>query len=466
MVPNRNDLCPCGSGKKYKKCCGLNKHITIERVFSYRNYRLTYSYSPVFTLDDWNKLKNSDGSIATPSASTHSIPQYLSKTYFGYNLYPEIVTRIQNTPDHTFEEIAHTPELYTQFIGTRNFDLMLWPYEFNTIALIDDDNHPGFALVSHTGDRFISDFSIRSEWYPITKQEKIQFKQYLASLLNFFPIGQTFKEVDRDVYTFSYDTLEEYIKLYHKTDLCLSVSDAQDLYNNYLCDATDGTSGRESQYEAETEEDINFWRLARLYRKHCIELVEFLCSESSMKQSVRMRETEEELTKTQIQLSDTEAKLHEAETRLEKLVQSSSSNRDLKDQIENSLIFKYAKLAPNTFNFLVNAETMYQLNVSSSDELIGWESVAQEYSLVLETQLRYFFLKNEYGTGNAKQNLGDFLFYIEANRVMPLYNRLAQLRYIMNIRNPASHEGVADKARVDTIRRYYFDNKLLEQLFL
>ncbi|RTR38371.1 zinc chelation protein SecC [Shewanella canadensis] len=20
--PNRNDLCPCGSGKKYKKCCG------------------------------------------------------------------------------------------------------------------------------------------------------------------------------------------------------------------------------------------------------------------------------------------------------------------------------------------------------------------------------------------------------------------------------------------------------------
>jgi preprotein translocase subunit SecA len=20
----RNDLCPCGSGKKYKKCCGMN----------------------------------------------------------------------------------------------------------------------------------------------------------------------------------------------------------------------------------------------------------------------------------------------------------------------------------------------------------------------------------------------------------------------------------------------------------
>ena len=23
--PGRNDLCPCGSGKKYKKCCGINE---------------------------------------------------------------------------------------------------------------------------------------------------------------------------------------------------------------------------------------------------------------------------------------------------------------------------------------------------------------------------------------------------------------------------------------------------------
>lgn len=23
--PNRNDPCPCGSGKKYKKCCGTQK---------------------------------------------------------------------------------------------------------------------------------------------------------------------------------------------------------------------------------------------------------------------------------------------------------------------------------------------------------------------------------------------------------------------------------------------------------
>ena len=23
--PGRNDPCPCGSGKKYKKCCGMNE---------------------------------------------------------------------------------------------------------------------------------------------------------------------------------------------------------------------------------------------------------------------------------------------------------------------------------------------------------------------------------------------------------------------------------------------------------
>ena len=25
MGPDRNDPCPCGSGKKYKKCCGLTE---------------------------------------------------------------------------------------------------------------------------------------------------------------------------------------------------------------------------------------------------------------------------------------------------------------------------------------------------------------------------------------------------------------------------------------------------------
>lgn len=43
----RNDLCPCGSGKKYKKCC-LNKDVVLERagrkvVFSQKQYTDLYS---------------------------------------------------------------------------------------------------------------------------------------------------------------------------------------------------------------------------------------------------------------------------------------------------------------------------------------------------------------------------------------------------------------------------------------
>lgn len=31
---NRNDPCPCGSGKKFKKCCGVHEHTRKQRKFS------------------------------------------------------------------------------------------------------------------------------------------------------------------------------------------------------------------------------------------------------------------------------------------------------------------------------------------------------------------------------------------------------------------------------------------------
>jgi hypothetical protein len=31
---HRNDPCPCGSGKKYKKCCGTGEHARKQRKFS------------------------------------------------------------------------------------------------------------------------------------------------------------------------------------------------------------------------------------------------------------------------------------------------------------------------------------------------------------------------------------------------------------------------------------------------
>ncbi|MCU9814855.1 SEC-C metal-binding domain-containing protein [Paraclostridium sp. AKS73] len=46
-VLGRNELCPCGSGKKYKKCC-LNKDVVSERasrkiVLSQKQYSQLYS---------------------------------------------------------------------------------------------------------------------------------------------------------------------------------------------------------------------------------------------------------------------------------------------------------------------------------------------------------------------------------------------------------------------------------------
>ncbi len=35
----RNDRCPCGSGKKHKKCCLTRKSVTATEDFSYRRYR-------------------------------------------------------------------------------------------------------------------------------------------------------------------------------------------------------------------------------------------------------------------------------------------------------------------------------------------------------------------------------------------------------------------------------------------
>lgn len=30
--PGRNDPCPCGSGKKYKKCCGMKKKLSARKA--------------------------------------------------------------------------------------------------------------------------------------------------------------------------------------------------------------------------------------------------------------------------------------------------------------------------------------------------------------------------------------------------------------------------------------------------
>ena len=40
MSPERNELCPCGSGKKYKKCCGA---VPVEQDPVVRNRSVAYT---------------------------------------------------------------------------------------------------------------------------------------------------------------------------------------------------------------------------------------------------------------------------------------------------------------------------------------------------------------------------------------------------------------------------------------
>jgi len=54
MVVNRNDPCPCGSGKKYKKCCGLKEakehSKELQKSRNFFNANATLSKNPVTSL--------------------------------------------------------------------------------------------------------------------------------------------------------------------------------------------------------------------------------------------------------------------------------------------------------------------------------------------------------------------------------------------------------------------------------
>lgn len=46
MKPNRNDPCPCGSGKKYKQCCLKTEQVQPEDDFLWRRIRRAIEGSP------------------------------------------------------------------------------------------------------------------------------------------------------------------------------------------------------------------------------------------------------------------------------------------------------------------------------------------------------------------------------------------------------------------------------------
>lgn len=49
-MPGRNDPCPCGSGKKYKKCCALKEAVTVEEVYEEELERILQTFYDVYPL--------------------------------------------------------------------------------------------------------------------------------------------------------------------------------------------------------------------------------------------------------------------------------------------------------------------------------------------------------------------------------------------------------------------------------
>ncbi len=56
---SRNALCPCGSGRKYKKCCLINSDMNIAQILkevqSQVGEKVNFSHvSHSFNIDEWN----------------------------------------------------------------------------------------------------------------------------------------------------------------------------------------------------------------------------------------------------------------------------------------------------------------------------------------------------------------------------------------------------------------------------
>lgn len=59
MKIGRNDLCPCGSGKKYKKCCLYKKHQN-NLLFDYEflnNCTSNFDYITPIAFNIYNEIK-------------------------------------------------------------------------------------------------------------------------------------------------------------------------------------------------------------------------------------------------------------------------------------------------------------------------------------------------------------------------------------------------------------------------
>jgi len=104
--PGRNDPCPCGSGKKYKKCCALKEEIASESVIQEAT---TLSFNEICQEYVTELYTGLSGFISyQPGEKEHAALEKVFLTY-GEILYPsfhEIIKSIEITEDDVFYDLG------------------------------------------------------------------------------------------------------------------------------------------------------------------------------------------------------------------------------------------------------------------------------------------------------------------------------------------------------------------------
>lgn len=455
----RNDPCPCGSGKKYKNCCIKNDSIP-SVVFSYANFRHAYGYSPMWPEKDWEKIKNDDGNIAKKT-NTQGLEvtgnNYFVQTSFGPKVFPEFMFRIDRKPDMSVIDISTNPELINQLLFIRKLDILTWPFGFHTVALIENEMYSYFAMVSSSPDDQ-EDFIVRSELYPIKHPDKVEFIQYLYENDVWFYTGIMKMGLEFNVYIFPVWLLHKWIigKYGDLPPEAPQLEEVQEYLDNV---------GDKSKLS-----DFKFSELSTKYLRLCEILMEKATYDDNLKINLKMahyKKWTQELIRIQTnnrQIDpDQDQQWNDYQNQIENIIDEmilvAKTNQNTLSQVQHEFDIKYNYLEDDARQYLIQAETLYRLN---KEHLVDFTPIVIEYVKVLERQLKICI---QHDNISAKfPSLGAIISYIEQNRVMPYAKRIWQLIEVKQIRNSGAHVGYCSLSDVDKIRRYYYDNKLLELL--
>lgn len=125
---------------------------------------------------------------------------------------------------------------------------------------------------------------------------------------------------------------------------------------------------------------------------------------------------------------------------------------------ENFVNSTFAHLNNIAKEFLITAETLYEIHKSS---IIDFAPIVVEYSKVVEKQLRVILGSR---VPSDAKTLGGVLYTIQNNRISPYNRYLTDLYSVNRLRKSGAHTGNLRKNDVDTIRNIFYTNHLLSKL--